>query len=214
MKFTEHGVKFMADVVEGQKTGFFLDQRENRKLMQAFSSGGRVLNLFGYTGGFSVYAGAAGASHVTTVDVAAPALKDAAANWELNGLKRSAHSTAAADCFEFLDGAASGKESWDVTIVDPPSFAPNQQSVPAAQASYERLFQKAAAVTKSGGILALASCSSHIPFSMFHDICDTAIAKARRSAAVLGVYGQPADHPYPAACPELRYLKFVVHQLD
>ena len=107
-----------------------------------------MLNLFGYTGGFSVYAGAAGASHVTTVDVAAPALKDATANWELNGLKRSAHSTAAADCFEFLDGAASGKESWDVTIVDPPSFAPNQQSVPAAQASYERLFQKAAAVTK------------------------------------------------------------------
>jgi 23S rRNA (cytosine1962-C5)-methyltransferase len=94
-----------------------------------------------------VYAGLAGAAAVTTVDVAEAALKAAGTNWQLNGLSPSRHSTVPMDCFDFLDGAASAKENWDVVIVDPPSFAPNKAAVPRAQASYERLFQKAAAVT-------------------------------------------------------------------
>lgn len=114
---------------------------------QAFHKGSRVLNLFGYTGGFSVYAGAAGAQHVTTVDVAAPALAAADTNWLLNRLPPANHAGIAGDAFGFLDEAASSKERWDVVIVDPPSFAPNKQSLPQAQASYEKLFAKAAAVT-------------------------------------------------------------------
>jgi 23S rRNA (cytosine1962-C5)-methyltransferase len=116
-------------------------------LLQAFHRGSRVLNLFGYTGGFSVYAGAAGASHVTTVDIADAALGAADDNWQLNGLPQHQHESVAADAFDFLDRAAAAKESWDVVICDPPSFAPNKASVEKAQASYERLFAKAAAVT-------------------------------------------------------------------
>eukprot|EP00878_Enallax_costatus_P035967 GHUV01040233.1.p1 GENE.GHUV01040233.1~~GHUV01040233.1.p1 ORF type:complete len:118 (+),score=27.01 GHUV01040233.1:430-783(+) len=115
--------------------------------MQAFHRGSRVLNLFGYTGGFSIYAGLAGASHVTTVDVAEAALGAADSNWQLNDLNPRQHEGIAMDAFEFLDRAVAAKEQWDVVICDPPSFAPNKASVPKAQASYERLFQKAAAVT-------------------------------------------------------------------
>ncbi|WIA17529.1 hypothetical protein OEZ85_014360 [Tetradesmus obliquus] len=214
VQFRENGIAFAADLVAGQKTGFFLDQRDNRSWMQAFHRGSRVLNLFGYTGGFSVYAGAAGASHVTTVDIANAALSAADDNWLLNSLPPHQHESIAADAFDFLDRAAAAKEAWDVVICDPPSFAPNKASVEKAQASYERLFTKAAAVTASGGVLALASCSSHITFPMFHTICDAAVQRARRTATVISVRGQPADHPYPAPCTELRYLKFVAHVLD
>ncbi|KAI8473438.1 MAG: S-adenosyl-L-methionine-dependent methyltransferase [Monoraphidium minutum] len=214
VEFVENGVRFAADVVMGQKTGFFLDQRDNRRRMQALYRGRRVLNLFAYTGGFSAYAGAAGAAHVTSVDLAAPACAAADANWALNGLPAGGHAAVAADCFQFLEDAAAAREAWDVVIVDPPSFAPSKQSVPKATGSYERLFAKAAQVTAPGGILALSSCSSHIDFPLFHQICEGAVGRARRCASVLGVYGQPEDHPFPAACPELRYLKFVTHGLD
>lgn len=118
-----------------------------RRHLQVFHRGSRVLNLFGYTGGFSVYAGAAGAVHVTTVDVAEAALASADVNWLLNGLPAGKHESVAADAFDFLDRAVAAKELWDVVICDPPSFAPNKAAVAKAQSSYERLFQKAAAVT-------------------------------------------------------------------
>lgn len=181
---------------------------------QAFSRGKRVLNLFAYTGGFSVAAGAAGAAHVTSVDVAAPALGAAETNWELNGLQPRHHTAVAADAFAYLEAAASAREVWDVVICDPPSFAPNKAAIPAARSAYTRLFAAAAGVTARGGILALASCSSHVDSATFDEVCGAALGRAGRSAAVLGVHGQPADHPYPLACPELRYLKFVTHLLD
>ncbi|GBF96339.1 pseudouridine synthase [Raphidocelis subcapitata] len=247
--FRENGIRFEADLVAGQKTAFFLDQRDNRQRAARFARGRRVLNLFSYTGGFSVAAGAAGAAHVTSVDIAAPAIASAGANWALNGLDPGAHAGVAADAFEFLEAAAAAKEAWDVVIVDPPSFAPNKQSVPKATASYERVFARAASVTAPGGILALSSCSSHIDSQLFEQartrahallrlcpfpfgfgggagrgcrggrgprsrICSSALGRARRSASVLGAYGQPEDHPYPAACPELRYLKFTACALD
>jgi 23S rRNA (cytosine1962-C5)-methyltransferase len=113
-----------------------------------FCRGRSVLNLFGYTGGFSIAAGAAGAAAVTTVDVAGGALADAEANWALNSLPPARHEVAQADCFDFLDQAAAGRKAWEVVVVDPPSFAPNKASVAAATASYEKLFAKAAAVTE------------------------------------------------------------------
>lgn len=106
-----------------------------------------MLNCYSYTGGFSVHCGAAGASHVTSVDIAAPCAAAADANWALNGLRPGGHEAVAADCAEFLASAASAKERWDVVVVDPPSFAPNKQSVDKAAAAYERVFALAASVT-------------------------------------------------------------------
>ncbi|GLC36377.1 hypothetical protein PLESTB_000768300 [Pleodorina starrii] len=214
VRFLENGVRFQADIVQGQKTGFFLDQRDNRSFVGKLARDKRVLNVFGYTGGFSVYAGVGGARHVTTVDVGRAALQYATANWALNGLVPERHEAAEQDAFAFLDAAAKAREKWDVVIIDPPSFAPNKAAVEKACASYTRLFAAAAVVTAPHGSLSLASCSSHIDSAMFMEICEEALGRARRQGYVLRVAGQPADHPFPAAADELRYLKLVTFRLE
>ena len=208
--FLEHSVRFTADVLRGQKTGFFLDQRENRQRMRDYAAGKSVLNVFGYTGGFSVYAGIAGAVHVTTVDSAQPALEAAAVNWHLNDLTSNKHTTVCADAFEFLRAAHDKRKTWEVVILDPPSFAPSQASVPKALHAYEKLIAAGASVTAADGILAVGSCSSHVSLDDFTRACQEGISKARRQARTLGIYSQPADHPVPLAMPEFRYLKFLV----
>jgi 23S rRNA (cytosine1962-C5)-methyltransferase len=212
--FLENGLHFSADVVNGQKTGFFLDQRDNRRLMGELAAGSRVLNLFGYTGGFSVYAGQGGAQHVTTVDLAAPALEAAHAHWQLNHLAPGGHHAVQADAFQFLEQAARQKEAWEMVVVDPPSFAPNKQSVPKAVTAYRGLIAAAAGVTTPNGLLAAASCSSHIRADAFLQLCEEAVSQARRRATLLGLFDQPPDHPTPLALPEFRYLKFVLMQVD
>ena len=212
--FVENGVRFTADIVQGQKTGFFLDQRENRQRIRGLAADRRVLNLFGYTGGFSVYAGLGGASHATTVDVAGSALEAAAYHWRLNGLPEARHGVVTADVFKFLEAAGRRKKRWDLLIVDPPSFAPAKAAVPKALQAYRRLIAGSAAVTAPGGILAAASCSSHVRQEEFLDACEAGVSKAKRQATLLGVYGQPADHPTPLVLPEFRYLKFVLMRLD
>jgi 23S rRNA (cytosine1962-C5)-methyltransferase len=212
--FLENGVRFTADVSRGQKTGFFLDQRDNRQRIKAVAAGRRVLNLFGYTGGFSVYAGLGGASQVTTVDLAEPALAVAHTHWCLNGLEPANHKIAKADAFHFLEQAGQARQRWELVVLDPPSFAASKEAVPQAVAAYQRLISGAAAVTTRSGLLAAASCSSHIDPETFLQLCTGGISQARRQATVLGIYGQPADHPWPLACPELRYLKFVLLRLE
>jgi 23S rRNA (cytosine1962-C5)-methyltransferase len=212
--FLENGVWFTADVLRGQKTGFFLDQRENRARVRTLAAGRRVLNLFGYTGGFSVYAGLGGASHVTTVDLAAPAVEAAQSHWQLNGLPHRTHEPVVADAFQFLEQAAQQGRQWDLVIADPPAFAPNQAAVPGALAAYRRLIAGSAAVTAPGGWLAASSCSSHVALPEFLTACEAGIGTARRRATVLGIHGQPFDHPTPLAMPEFRYLKFVVLRVD
>lgn len=212
--FLEHGLHFTADPLHGQKTGFFLDQRENRALVKSIAGNKTVLNMFGYTGGFSVYAGAGGARHVTTVDLAAPALAQAQAHWQANGLPADSHRTQTADAFEFFQAAAKAGQVWDLVILDPPSFAPSEAAVPAAVKAYTRLIAAGARATAAGGILAASSCSSHIDQARFLSICEEAISQARRVAATLGIHSQPPDHPAPLVMPELRYLKFVLIQLD
>jgi 23S rRNA (cytosine1962-C5)-methyltransferase len=199
--------------VHGQKTGFFFDQRDNRARIGALAGGRSVLNLFAYTGGFSVYAGAAGARDVTSVDLAKPAMDEAERNWLLNDLPPSRHHTAAADVFRFLEDARAAKRTWELVIVDPPSFAPAERHVPKAIASYQALFAAALQVLAPGGIVAFSSCSSHVPLPTFFELTEAAVSKARRRAVVLGVHGQPADHPFPLACTELQYLKFVLLQV-
>ncbi|HEX8324181.1 MAG TPA: class I SAM-dependent rRNA methyltransferase [Tepidisphaeraceae bacterium] len=208
--FLENGVRFQADLVQGQKTGFFFDQRDNRARLGRFARGKTVLNLFAYTGGFSVYAGTHGASDVTSVDLAKPAMEEADRNWQLNDLPPERHRAVAADAFEFLETAKTEKRLWDVIVVDPPSFAPAERHVAKATASYQALFTAALHVLSPGGVIALSSCSSHISQQMFYELTEAAVSKARRRATILGVHGQPADHPFPLVCRELQYLKFIL----
>jgi 23S rRNA (cytosine1962-C5)-methyltransferase len=212
--FLENGVRFTANPVDGQKTGFFLDQRENRAQIRTVAADKRVLNLFGYTGGFSVYAGLGGAADVTTIDLAAPALAMAEDHWQLNKLDPVHHRTVTADAFQFLEEAAQQEKQWDLVILDPPSFAPSEKAVAGARAAYQKLIAAGAAVTAPQGLLAAASCSSHIDLSTFLNLCEEGVSQARRRATVLAIHGQPPDHPAPLALPEFRYLKFVLIRLE
>jgi 23S rRNA (cytosine1962-C5)-methyltransferase len=207
----EHGMRFLVDVRRGQKTGLFLDQRDNRALVRQVARGRSVLNLFAYTGGFSLAAALGGAAHVTTVDIARPAVDAARVNFQANDLDPAAHAFAAADAFDHLEACAAAQQTFDLVIVDPPSFAPRKQAVPAAEAAYARLNAAAIRQVRPGGLVACASCSSHIPMDMFlHTILREAARQARRTLRVLEVRHEPADHPSPLHFPEGRYLKFVL----
>ena len=214
VQFLENGMIFTADVIHGQKTGFFLDQRDNRALVRRLSRNRRVLNLFSFNGGFSIAAGLGGATHVTSVDIAAPAIDAANAHWTNNRLAAETHLGVAADVFEFLESAQQPKQTWDFVICDPPSFAPSESTKSTALAAYARLAQLASKATASGGLLALASCSSHIDHDDFLYCNAEALGKARRKATLLADCSLPVDHPTPLAMPELRYLKFLLFKLD
>jgi len=212
--FVENGVHFKVDIRRGQKTGFFLDQRENRQRIGNFARGKRVLNVFGYTGGFSVYAGLGGADHVTTVDLANPAVEMADYHWQLNELHPARHKAITADAFEFLAASAKGKKMWDLVILDPPSFAPSKDTVSKGLSAYRNLAAAGVNVTAPDGLLALASCSSHVNLEMFLESCEKGLSMGHRQGRVLGIYGQPADHPSPLVLPEFRYLKFVLLKIS
>lgn len=212
--FKECGLSFSADLVRGQKTGFFLDQRENRNIIRGLARDARVLNLFSYSGGFSVAAGVGVASSVTSVDISAGAIEAAGAHWKQNQLSESNHTGIVADVFDFLADAAADRQKWNLVVLDPPSFAPNQESVSKAMNAYQNAIEAAARVTAKQGLLAAASCSSHIDLSMFLECCEEGISQARRLGTVLNVSGLPFDHPTPLALPEFRYLKFVLLRLD
>ncbi|MFC1745851.1 class I SAM-dependent rRNA methyltransferase, partial [Candidatus Riflebacteria bacterium] len=209
----ENGLLFEVDIIKGQKTGFFFDQRENREKIGSFCQGKSVLNLFSYTGGFSVYAGQAGASMVTSVDIASMAIATANKNWELNNLIMDKHKGLVADTFSFLEKAGKMEKTWDIVIVDPPAFAHSKQSVVRASRSYINLVNSACKVTEKKGLLAVSSCSSHLTAENFVAICQEGIARARRRGRILWINGLGIDHPGPLALPEFRYLKFIILQV-
>jgi 23S rRNA (cytosine1962-C5)-methyltransferase len=212
-EFLEHGVKFQTNIVDAAKTGFFLDQRENRNFIRTIAKNKTLLNLFGYTGGFSVYAGLGGATKVTTVDIASNAIKGAEINWQLNGLNSERHEAICMDAFEFVLNAAKEKRTWEIVITDPPSFAPNQKSVENAIQAYIKIFTDSLKLVKNEGFFAASSCSGHIHFETFLEIVQNALSKARKRGKVILIKGQPEDHPFPLALPEMRYLKFVFLQV-
>lgn len=203
---TEHGVKFIVNLEKGQKTGFFLDQRENRHYIQSVSRGLSVLNLFSYSGGFSVYAGLGGAKKVASLDIAEGAIELATRNWELNGLPKETHTGLCVDVFEYLNTA---NDVWDHIIVDPPSMGHSEEHKERAQTKYIELFATVAKKVKLGGQLSVSSCSSHISFEDFFDIISESLSQAKRRGRIIRVSGQGPDHPFPHSCHELRYLKFV-----
>lgn len=207
----EHGMHMHVDVRRGQKTGLFLDQRDNRALVRRVARGRAVLNLFAYTGGFSLAAALGGATHVTTVDIARAAVAAARANFAANDLDPDAHAFIAADAFDHLEACAAADESFDLVIVDPPSFAPRRQALAAAESAYARLNAAAIRRVRPGGLVACASCSSHVTMDLFiTTILREASRQARRTLRLLEIRHQPADHPSPLHFPEGRYLKFVL----
>ncbi len=213
VEFVENGVNFRTDIIHAAKTGFFLDQRENRHFIRQIAKDKTLLNLFGYTGGFSVYAGLGGARSVTTVDIAPEAIKASELNWDINFLPAEKHEAICGDAFEFVAQAQAEKKLWDIVITDPPSFAPNHKAVESAKEAYGKIYSDSIKLVRDGGFFVASSCSGHISFEMFLEIVQEALSKARRRGKVLLVKGQPEDHPYPFALPEMRYLKFIYLQV-
>ncbi len=207
----ENGASYKVNLEKGQKTGFFLDQRENRFYVRQISKNKSVLNLFSYTGGFSISAGLGGASRVASVDISNGAIGGANDNWILNNLDPSHHQGLAIDVFDYL--AKEGGD-WDHVIVDPPSMSHSEDRKDIAIQKYTDLFATAAKRVKPGAELSLSSCSSHISFDDFFKIISDSLSLSRRRGQILRVSGQGADHPFPHAAPELRYLKFVHLALD
>lgn len=206
----EHGMPFLVDLVHGQKTGAFLDQRDNRRRIRELTQRGtRVLNLFSYAGGFSLAAALGGATQVTSVDIAHDAHRIAQQSFRLAGVDPATHAFVTADAFQWLDDAAKRGERFDLIVSDPPSFAPNEKSVPKALAAYKRLHRGCTRLLADGGIFCAASCSSHVDARLFVDTLDDATLE-RRPLRIVEQRGAPPDHPVLAAFPEGAYLKFFV----
>jgi 23S rRNA (cytosine1962-C5)-methyltransferase len=211
--FKENNLLFASNIRDAAKTGFFLDQRDNRALIKKFSKDANVLNLFSYTGGFSLFASAGGARKVTSVDIAKVAIDNVKRNFEINEFKTE-HLDIAADAFEFVDKELVLKSKYDIVITDPPSFAPNEKSVPQATTAYTKIFSNSIRLVKENGLFAASSCSSHISTEAFLEITREAFSKAGKRGTIIHLGAQPSDHPWPLAMPELRYLKFALFRID
>jgi 23S rRNA (cytosine1962-C5)-methyltransferase len=217
----ENGLKFRVDWLKGQKTGFFVDQRENRSLLEKFSKGKRVLNMFCYTGGFSFYAMRGGAELVHSVDSSAKAIELTKQNVELNFPNDPRHEAFCEDAFKFLEGIGNHNgqcsmvngqysTSYDLIILDPPAFAKHRGALHNALKGYTRLNQKAFEKIEKGGILFTFSCSQVVTKDHFRNAVFTAAALAKRKVRILHQLHQPADHPINIYHPEGEYLKGLV----
>ncbi|MDB5255814.1 MAG: SAM-dependent methyltransferase [Chitinophagaceae bacterium] len=205
----ENGIKFWVDVEEGQKTGFFIDQRDNRKMLQELSKDKTVLNTFSYSGGFSVYALAGGAKEVHSVDISASAIEQGDRNVALNaGIFSGQHESKVQDCFDYLSEMP--ENFYDVIILDPPAFAKHARAVANASQGYKQINLKAFRKIKPGGIVFTFSCSQNISKDLFQKIVFGAAADARRNVRIIHQLHQPADHPVNIYHPEGEYLKGLV----
>lgn len=207
----EYGHAFEVDVERGQKTGFFIDQRENRKLLGSMSTGKKVLNTFCYTGGFSVYALAGGASLVHSVDSSEQALDGCNRNVELLGGAANLHESFKADAVQFVKELP---QDYDIIVLDPPAFAKNQKARHRAVQAYKRLNAHAIRQIKPGGIIFTFSCSQVVDKTLFNHTVSAAAIECGRSVRILHQLHQPADHPVNIYHPESEYLKGLVIQVD
>jgi len=205
----ENGLRIDVDLARGQKGGLFLDQRENRLWLAERAPGKRVLNLFGYTGAFALYAARAGADRIDTVDISKPATAAAQQNFSRNGLDSTRAGFHAADAFAFLDAARRSGTRWDIVISDPPSFASSKKALPTALSAYKKLHAACAHVLEPGGLYCAASCSSHVNRSAFRQTIIDGLARAGQRFTQTHEAGAGFDHPVLAAFPEGDYLKFI-----
>ena len=208
----ENGLKFNIDWLRGQKTGFFVDQRDNRALLEHYSRGRRVLNMFCYTGGFSVYAMRGGAELVHSVDSSAKAVDLTRANVELNFPGDSRHTAFAEDAFKFL--ADIERHAYDLIVLDPPAFAKHRSALRNALIGYRRLNARAFEQIAPGGILFTFSCSPAVSREQFRLAVFTAAAQTGRRVRILHQLTQPADHPISIYHPEGEYLKGLILQVE
>lgn len=203
----ENGLKFHVDWLKGQKTGFFVDQRENRSLLEKYAKNRSVLNMFCYTGGFSVYAMRGGAKLVHSVDSSAKAVELTKANVELNFPSDDRHAAFCDDAFKYLDAHDA---QYDLVVLDPPAFAKHRAALRNALKGYTRLNVKGLERIKPGGILFTFSCSQVVTKENFRNAVFTAAAQSRRKVRILHQLHQPADHPINIYHPEGEYLKGLV----
>jgi 23S rRNA (cytosine1962-C5)-methyltransferase len=204
VEFVEHGVNFSANVIKGHKTGYFLDHRANRRQVGKWSSGKTVLDVFSYAGGFSVHALANNASEVTSLDISKQALEIAQQNGKLNPYN-GIHKTIAGDAFEEMQKLIDHKKTFDVVVIDPPSFAKQASEIPLAKKKYAQLAQLGVQLTAKNGLLVLASCSSRVQSQAFFDINKQVLNVTNRSYKVLLKTEHDTDHP--VAFSEGAYLK-------
>jgi len=205
----EHGLRMQVDLFSGQKTGLFLDHRANRRFLGELCAGKRVLNLFSYTGAFSLYAARAGATSVTSVDLSQPAARAARSNFELNGLDPDQHEFLAEDVFEFLERTRQAGTHYDVVICDPPSFANSRDQQKNALRAYVSVNSSGLRVLAAGGIYAAASCTAQVSADAFRGVLAEAAVNAKRRLQIFHDAGHAVDHPIFSGHPEGRYLKFI-----
>lgn len=211
---SENGLDFRIDWLRGQKTGFFVDQRENRALLERYAAGKDVLNMFCYTGGFSVYALRGGAKSVCSVDVSQKAIDLVTENVKRNFPTCTNHKAIAADCFDFFDEIGKNNESYDLIILDPPAFAKHRDAIKNALRGYQRLNAKGIEAVRPGGIIFTFSCSQAIDKEMFRLAVFSAAASVGRKVRILHQLHQPQDHPINIYHPEGEYLKGLVLQVE
>ncbi len=211
--FLEDGIRFLADIKEGQKTGFFLDQREARRTVGRLARNRRVLNLFGYTGAFSIHAAKGGAAFVATVDISRRALVQAERHFAMNDLSPSDETKTLfleADVLELLADPETPGGPYDLIICDPPAFAKSERHLPQAIRAYTTLNQACFERLSPGGILVSSSCSGRVTEDMFRDLLRLAAGRAKKRVRVIEWLTQPADHPELLSFPEGRYLKTAI----
>lgn len=206
----ENGHRFLVDVRQGHKTGFYLDQRENRARLPAFCDGAEVLDVFAYTGGFGVYAMGGGASQVTLVESSAPALDLARRNLVLNGLDRRGAEYVEGDVFSVLRGYRAQGRRFDVAVLDPPKFAHSERDVERAARAYKDVDLLAFRLLRPGGVLFTFSCSGAVSADLFQKIVFGAAVDAERDAQIVGYLAQGADHPVALTFPQGAYLKGLI----
>ena len=207
----ENGVRYIADLQEGQKTGWYYDQRDNRAFIATLAKGKSVLDAYSYTGGFGIAAAKAGAKEVVCLDSSAPALALAEESARANGVSIQA---VKADVFEELERLKTAAEKFDIVVADPPPFVKSKKDLEPGAKAYRKLARRAADVTAPGGFLLIASCSHNIPPERFAAECAPGLLRAGRRAALLRQAGAGADHPVHPLLPESAYLKVLVYALD
>jgi 23S rRNA (cytosine1962-C5)-methyltransferase len=206
----EHGHRFLVDLAGGQKTGFYLDQRENRRTLARYAPGRETLDAFAYSGGFSVYAARAGAGPITLLDVSADALALAERNLALNGLRREQDTLHCGDVFETLRLYRDQGRSFDLIVLDPPKFAPTRRHVQRASRAYKDINLFALKLLRSDGVLMTFSCSGGVDAALFQKIVFGAALDAGREVQIVERLAQGADHPVLLSFPESAYLKGLV----
>jgi 23S rRNA (cytosine1962-C5)-methyltransferase len=207
----ENGARYFADLGQGQKTGWYYDQRDNRAFMAALARGQSVLDAYSYTGGFGILAAKAGAKEVICLDSSEPALKLAEDSAAANQVSVRAIK---ADVLEEMERLSAQKEKFGIVIADPPPFVKSRKDLEPGAKAYRKLARLAAGITAQGGVLCLASCSHNIPLDRFAAECAAGILKAGRSASLIHSAGAGADHPVHPMLPETAYLKALVYALD